>query len=313
MKILIAYDGSLCADEAMEGLSRAGLPQDVEALILSVAKVGILPPIEYRVLDSVVSEDWLKRTAALREAGRAACRRLALEFPAWRVHSETAAGSPLEIILEKALAWRPDLIVAGTHGWGVVVRAILGSISMKLIAEAPCPVRIGRTSVRNSGPIQIVIGADGSPQSDAVVEEVCRRSWPVGTQARLLAVFEVVPPTIGELMISRSEELQEIDDIQRGQLAAAVKRYSGMLASAGLSVSASVLDGKPCDVLLNEAEKLEADTIFVGARALSATERLLFGVSRYIVSHASCPVEVVHQRILNEDAQGKHDKTLQAV
>jgi hypothetical protein len=43
MKILIAYDGSDCANAALEDLQRAGLPHVAEALIMSVADV-FLPP-----------------------------------------------------------------------------------------------------------------------------------------------------------------------------------------------------------------------------------------------------------------------------
>ena len=43
MKLLIAYDGSSCADAALDDLSRAGLPHAAEVLVLSVADV-LLPP-----------------------------------------------------------------------------------------------------------------------------------------------------------------------------------------------------------------------------------------------------------------------------
>ena len=43
MKILIAYDGSECADAALADLQRAGLPPAAAALIMSVAEV-FLPP-----------------------------------------------------------------------------------------------------------------------------------------------------------------------------------------------------------------------------------------------------------------------------
>ena len=39
MKILIAYDGSPCADAALDDLRRAGLPCEAEAVVLSVADV----------------------------------------------------------------------------------------------------------------------------------------------------------------------------------------------------------------------------------------------------------------------------------
>ena len=41
MKILIAYDGSDCANAALTDLRRAGLPKEVEAIVLSVADVWI--------------------------------------------------------------------------------------------------------------------------------------------------------------------------------------------------------------------------------------------------------------------------------
>src|SRR6185503_17270857 len=44
MKILIGYDGSLCADAALDDLGRAGLPQSAEAQIVSVAEIWLPPP-----------------------------------------------------------------------------------------------------------------------------------------------------------------------------------------------------------------------------------------------------------------------------
>ena len=35
MKILVAYDGSECADAALEDLKRAGLPAEAEVLVMS--------------------------------------------------------------------------------------------------------------------------------------------------------------------------------------------------------------------------------------------------------------------------------------
>jgi hypothetical protein len=37
MKILVAYDGSSCADSAIEDMRRAGLPSEAESLVLSVS------------------------------------------------------------------------------------------------------------------------------------------------------------------------------------------------------------------------------------------------------------------------------------
>ena len=44
MKVLIAYDGSPCADAALDDLKRAGLPGAVEVLVVSVAEFWLPPP-----------------------------------------------------------------------------------------------------------------------------------------------------------------------------------------------------------------------------------------------------------------------------
>src|SRR5512138_2311455 len=44
MKILLGYDGSNCADAAIDDLLRAGLPEKAETVVLSVAEVWLPPP-----------------------------------------------------------------------------------------------------------------------------------------------------------------------------------------------------------------------------------------------------------------------------
>src|ERR1051326_1795330 len=44
MKVLIAYDGSPCAEAALDDLTHAGFPDSGEALIVSVAEVWLPPP-----------------------------------------------------------------------------------------------------------------------------------------------------------------------------------------------------------------------------------------------------------------------------
>lgn len=67
MKLLIAYDGSKCADAALDDLRQAGLPRSVEVLVLSVADV-LLPSGSPKSSDP----GWI--VAAMEEA-RARCKK----------------------------------------------------------------------------------------------------------------------------------------------------------------------------------------------------------------------------------------------
>lgn len=67
------------------------------------------------------------------------------------------------------------------------------------------------------------------------------------------------------------------------------------LRSSELSVSSVVLNGDPKRVLVDEAEKWGADSIFVGSTGFSNRfERFLLGsVSAAVAARAHCSVEVV--------------------
>jgi hypothetical protein len=75
MKILIAYDGSQGADDALDDLPRAGFPPLAEALIVSVAEVFAPPRGPAEAVGPVqvppaVRQAWAEATQAV-EAARA--------------------------------------------------------------------------------------------------------------------------------------------------------------------------------------------------------------------------------------------------
>ncbi|HKN18318.1 MAG TPA: universal stress protein [Dissulfurispiraceae bacterium] len=59
-----------------------------------------------------------------------------------KIQTEVAEGDEAEKIIEKAKELKSDLIVMGTHGWKSINRAIIGSITERVIIDAPCPVLI---------------------------------------------------------------------------------------------------------------------------------------------------------------------------
>src|SRR5262245_35603887 len=150
MKILVAYDGSQGADDALDDLPRAGLPPLAEALIVSVAEVfapstaaaaatGPVPP--------AVRQAWAEATQAVKASrtctlqGRARVQAL---FPGWQVRAEATADSPAWGVIKQADTWQPDLIVVGSYGRSVLGRLVLGSVSQTLMTEAHCSVRVAR-------------------------------------------------------------------------------------------------------------------------------------------------------------------------
>jgi nucleotide-binding universal stress UspA family protein len=311
MKVLIAYDGSSCADDALDDLQRAGLPNDVEAVVLAVADMWFLPNGEPMPLVppylSAGTVEARATAAAMMEAARAraesACERLRAIFPTWQVTAKAVADSPAWAIVLEAESWGADLVVVGSHGHSSLNRWILGSVSQTVLTQATCSVRIGRgRPTAPKRPLRILVGVDGSAEAEAAVHDVSERVWPHGTDIRLMTVLE---PSLFEAMNRASPattpssapgpEKREGKNVEGG-ISSLLDSYLAIFDQKPphLYVAPMLVAGDPKHALIEEAERWGADCIFIGARGLSAWQRLLLGsVSTAVATRAHCPVEVV--------------------
>lgn len=310
MKILIAYDGSDCANAALDDLRKAGLPPEAEALILSVAEVWLPPPppSSYEVVEAAreaqspadLQKKYLKGSRAVSEARSLAMRakeRLQNNFPGWQIIVEATYGSPAWELIMKADQWKPDLTVVGSHGRNAIGRLVMGSVSQKVLTEARSSVRVarGRVEVEES-PVRIIIAVDGSPGSEAAVKAVAARRWPVGSEARVIIVEDpLVPTLIGHLIPNVAKWIEESNKGEVEWMQKLAEQMTEQLRVAELNVSSVVLNGDPKRVLVEEAEKWGADSIFVGSVGFSNRfARFMLGsVSAAVAARAHCSVEVV--------------------
>lgn len=294
MKILIGYDGSACANAALDDLLRAGLPPLAEARIVAVSEVVLPPPMSYTLPSAGALElQRLLEHHAL-ETAETARRKLQNDFPGWTIGVEAHPGSPASTIITVADEWLPDLIVLGSHGRTALGRFVLGSVSHAVLGEARCSVRIVRhptARTRDSSIIRLVVGVDGSPISDAAVQSIASRRWPPDTEVCVLHADYAIPPVGSSHVITTiANWIAE----ERQRISRAVDAALTLLRNAGLEVRSVVRPGDARQMLVEEAASFEADAIFIGARNLSRGGRLRLGsVSSAVVAQAACTVEVV--------------------
>lgn len=295
-KVLIAYDGSECADAALADLKLAGLPRKTEAHVLSVYAEWILPPGSYGMIETDFTRYVGEREQEALELARKGRERVKTAFEEWEVHAEAATGSPAKVILQKAETLQPDLIVVGSHGRTALGRLVLGSVSQKVLHAANCSVRIARDHKRDpNAPIRLIVGVDGSKGAEAAVNAVASRHWPQGSEARIVNGFPTVITVGAEY--AAAAIAQWIAD-EKARVTEAIDKAVGKLKGAGLSVSTIHKENDARFLLVNEAEDWNADCIFVGAQGLNAIERFLLGsVSSYVATHAPCSVEVIREEV----------------
>lgn len=283
-RLLIAYDGSECSDAMLKDLQRAGLAPAVEAIVATIAHV-LLPPPEDEVRDdeiisqpaaAMVRPYQLRATKAMQDAlamAEQAAARVKADFPGWSVRAEAEGGTTPWELVDMANHFNVDLIAMGSHSHlSAGGRLILGSVSQRVLYDAPCTVRVARCVERQSDrPIRIVLAFNGSADAEAALNAVTLRSWPPGTEVRAISVGKTPSESTGV-----AEE---------------------RLRAAGLIASEVSRDGDPATVIVEEAENWKADSIFVGTRNVHGFQHLLHGsVSAAVAARAHCSVEVVRAR-----------------
>lgn len=325
MKVLIGYDGSECADAALDDLAHAGLPTTAEALVMSVAEVWLPPPppSSYEIVEMAavakgpmaLERKYMASSQAVKDCSDLAAKaaaRVQAKFPDWKVEHESVWGSANWELFSRAKGWKADLIVVGSHGRSALGRLFLGSISQWLLNEAPCSVRVARGVLDEPDfPVRLIVGLDGSTNAELALQEVASRNWPEKSEVRVIVMNQPLEPTVVGTFIPAVTE--SVDESNREEMKhsreladAAVK----ILRARGLRAEPWLMQGDPKHALVDAAEQWRADCIFLGATGLtSRMERFVLGsVAAAVAARAHCSVEIVRKHKVGRKSNGNGNK-----
>lgn len=227
----------------------------------------------------------------------AAAERIKKILPAWEIKSESVCGKPAVELIKKADEWSADLIVVGSHGRSALGRLVLGSVSNKVLHEARRSVRIVKKKQAQNGKQtnRVLLAVDGSGNALKTVKEAADRSWSDETEFRLIAADDPFSrPETGYLVWNLETDEPEDTEKSREWITRVIDAPAEILRSAGLNVSQNILCGDAANMILQEADEWDADSIFLGARGIGRVKRFLLGsVSSTVAAKANCTVEVV--------------------
>ena len=144
MKLLVAFDSEEHSVLALDKAAEVSVAERAEITVLSVVPPSAkgtksgghmgLPP--HADKDVAFAEKYLGDRGV-------------------RAASKIAQGHPADEILREARAGDYDVIVVGTRELGPVVGRLLGSVSRKVVHDAPCPVIVAG----KSGAVQMEVAA----------------------------------------------------------------------------------------------------------------------------------------------------------
>lgn len=148
---------------------------------------------------------------------------------------------------------------------------------------------------------RIVVGVDGSPSSRAAL------AWAADEAALTGAALEVAVVWDDNLLWMPNLGQESWDPLENARLGGAKIVDAVLGPEPKVPVSIKAVVDKPASALVRLAE--DADLLVVGCRGRPRMVGSLLGsVSLHCITHATCPVLVMHQATCNGDESATHER-----
>jgi len=300
MKILLATDGSDNAAAALDFLLRFPLPEDSSVLLLSVIDERLFVDAETAELAGEQAEALQQARDSLHDEAlrflEAGARSVAGRGRA--AETQLRSGDVAEEIILAAGECGADLVVVGSHGHSVVGRFLLGSVSTRVLAHAPCSVLIVKPAAaaralpgKAGVPWRVLLAYDDSAPARKALELCAGLPFAAGDEFELLTVLTLVTAFRQDIRQHMSPIWQQKKIAARAALDEAVARLRGSIPGArpilreGASSAHEVIEA---------AAAGDADLVVLGSKGKSAMQRFLLGsMTAHVARHAPCSVLVV--------------------
>ena len=307
MKVLIGVDFSRDSKGAIRFLSGMQLPSVSDISFVHVIKGSK----ELQALCQSV--DFEKGIRTVRQQSRAhALKHLhrlqkVLTQDNLTLHSVVREGNPGEELESLSTKDGKDLVVLGTRGLTGIKRFLLGSVSERVLHNAPCSVLIVRGPARwfQRG-LRILMAVDNSAEAKTVLQFLNQWQFPENSELVLFHVIEpfdyrVVQDNYGIVKLGEQEEVS-LGKCEKERLRYLEKSRKALFQEARKKLNikkvkgGSLSSGVAAEEILKAAQRFRSDLIVLGSRNLRGITRTFSGsVSQKVVRHAPCSVLVVRK------------------
>ena len=283
MKTLLAVDGSDNSYEAVHALKYFALAEQ-----LTLLHALDVPRPAFPILLSKMGEDHFKSLEqSMREDGERLLDRVQSLLPmhAGPLTKHLRSGSPAEVIVAMAEEQKADLIVMGARGLGPVKERLLGSVSHRILTQAPCATLIVNGPVKAMK--QILLPLQGLSDAEAAVRFLQLKPFHEAIEVTLLTVLPSTgPPRPGDA--AAAAEILE-------KQAAFINGVAERLRAIGYQAHGVAVTGIPSTIILKQATTLRSDLILMGTSGRQGITRFVLGsVSHAVLHQMPCPVLAFH-------------------
>jgi len=209
------------------------------------------------------------------------------------------AESVHEEVLAQIVATHADLLVLGTHGRSGFQHLFLGSVTEKVIRQAPCPTLVVPPRAPDVSPDapaqfkQILCAVDFSDSSLSALAYALTLAEESDARLTLLHVIEM-PPELRENPMAPDFDVDRIHAAAEAEAQRRLRELVPEAARTYCTVDTAVVEGRAYRRVLGHAVEQKSDLIVMGVHGRGALDLLLFGsTTHHVIRAAVCPVLIV--------------------
>ncbi|HIP73453.1 MAG TPA: universal stress protein [Anaerolineae bacterium] len=281
-KILVPLDGSDLAENALPRALWLAQQTEGKLILLHIpaAQGSYYTGMEGLAMHNVYAQDVSRESqyAAGQEYLNNIRYGLGRNYPdlQWEVRVES--GDPASVIVDMAQEEGVDLIVMSTHGRSGISRWLLGSVTEKVLCQAPCPV----LSVRSQETIEkVLVTLDGSELSETCLPAAFSLAAAFDASVTLLRVYS-------DKDAPDFHQVHELNAYEAGlgarmardvaeRAAAYLENIRLQYEAVGVPVTTAVRYGSPAPVILEFSEEFGLDLIVMSTHGRTGLRRWAFG------------------------------------
>ncbi len=277
-KILVGFDGSESGENALLQAFRLANDEKCWITVTTVVpeykgELDLTGVSDIRKLLIRPGEDLLSKATALAKREGALIKTVLEE------------GEIFERIVDLAEAENCGIIVMGKRGMSTFERALVGSVTARVIGHSQRDVLVVPESA-NIGWKRILLATDGSKHSLSATEKAIDLAKSYGGTLAAISVVDVPD----ELYAEAPAVVDELIRKAKGY----AEKVGNMARAAGVEVKIQVREGESHEAITKLARDESADLIVMGSHGRTGLKRLLMGsVTEKVIGHAPCPVLVV--------------------
>ncbi len=278
-RILVAVDGSESSKNAFRQACRIALNDKTW-----LTAITTIPPYEDLYQMPSIQE---KVSIALRAEGEkilAEIKKIAAEEDTY-TKTVLEEGTPFDTIIDTAEEGNYDLIVMGRHGMKRIEKALVGSVTARVIGNSQRDVLVFPLNT-TLGWKNILLATDGSKYSISATDKAIDVAQSYGGEIRAVSVVDVTEEF-------QTEAPEAVDKLIAGAKGF-VEEVRKKAETRGIRIEPLVREGETYKVITDLAKKFVTDVIVMGSHGRTGIKRLLMGsVTEKVLGYAPCPVLVI--------------------